>query len=214
MSRRKPKEEPEMLIVSFCDIVTITTAAMFFALLITVQEAVKIPVFKPTPRARILDNKIAVFFECSNKQVFYIDKAGLDDQVEKLMKSLNLSPGNRSGDPAALAKVISATDVGNENYKVNPSYLLAAVMALELRPDAHGDATNTIAKADSKFHVYLRQLNAEKQYVVFLVRDDSFDIFRHARKQADQAGFDVGWELLGENEPIKFGSGGAIVPAG
>ena len=47
MAKRKKEGEPEMLIVSFCDIVTITTAAMFFAMLITVQESVKVPVIRP-----------------------------------------------------------------------------------------------------------------------------------------------------------------------
>ena len=69
MSRRKPKEEPELLIVSFCDIVTITTAAMFFAMLITVQRAVKIPIYQPPPMAHIAKTpdgaeKQPIFFDC------------------------------------------------------------------------------------------------------------------------------------------------------
>src|ERR1043166_594266 len=103
MARRKKKGEPEMLIVSFCDIVTITTAAMFFAMLITVQEAIKIPIFRPTPRA-VPSNKQAVFFECRSNEVFYIDKEGLDSQVAKLLSTVG---GNvRSGDLQQFIKVV------------------------------------------------------------------------------------------------------------
>src|SRR5438093_4732773 len=134
MPRRKKKGEPEMLIVSFCDIVTITTAAMFFAMLITVQEAVKIPVFRPTPRA-IPSNKQAVFFECRSNEVFYIDKEGLDSQVAKLLSTVGSA---RSGDLQQFIKIIQGQEVGNMYYKVIPSYLLTAIMALEPRIDSVG----------------------------------------------------------------------------
>src|SRR6185436_17940816 len=103
MAKRKKKGEPEMLIVSFCDIVTITTAAMFFAMLITVQEAVKVPIIKPIPKGA-LTGKQAVFFECRSNEVFYIDKEGLDVQVKKLLETL--SPNVRSGDVAQFLKAI------------------------------------------------------------------------------------------------------------
>src|SRR6266404_363234 len=124
--RRIKKGEPEMLIVSFCDIVTITTAALFFAMLITVQEAVKIPVFRPTPRAKIT-SKQGVFFECRTNQLFFVDKAGLDDQVTQLMSKLN--PGIRGGDfESFLTKALQGPEVGNAYYKVNPRYLLLGQM--------------------------------------------------------------------------------------
>src|SRR5437667_5852449 len=107
MAKRRKKGEPEMLIVSFCDIVTITTAAMFFAMLITVQEAVKIPVFKPTPRATIT-NKQPVFFECRANEVFYLDKEGLDAQVAKALGTL--SPGVR-GDMQNILKLFQGQEI-------------------------------------------------------------------------------------------------------
>jgi len=211
MARKRIKKgEPEMLIVSFCDIVTITTAALFFAMIMTLQEAVKIPVFRPTPRAAIT-NKQPVFFECRNGEVFFIDKAGLDDQVTKLVSTLN--PGVRGGDMSQFLKVIQGQEVGNEYYKVNPSYLLTGLVALEARPDVHGESAEDIANAKSKFQDLLAGMDNKSQYVAFLVRDDSFSVFRTARQIADKAGFDVGWELLGQDEPIKFGSSGSQIMA-
>src|SRR5436309_8073400 len=208
MPKRRKKGEPEMLIVSFCDIVTITTAAMFFAMLITVQEAVKIPVFKPTPRAK-LTNKQPVFFECRGNEVFYLDKDGLDGQVAKLLSTL--SPNVRGGDIRQFMKAIQGQEVGNEYYKVNPNYLLAALMALDPRPGAKGETPDDLPQPNGKFQAILRQLDAKSQYVAFLVRDDSFDVFRRGRSVAFKSGFETGWELLGADEPIKFGQGGAQV---
>jgi hypothetical protein len=208
MAKRIKKGEPEMLIVSFCDIVTITTAAMFFAMLITVQEAVKIPVFRPTPRSISTDKQVA-WFECRNNELFYVDKAGLDDQVAELLSSI--TPGVRGGDLTGFLKAIQGRQVTNQYYKVNPSYLLTAIVALEPRSDAPGETVDDLDRPNSKFAYILSQLDMKKRYVAFLVRDDSFVVFRKARQVADKIGFDTGWELLGIDEPIKFGAGGQSV---
>jgi len=206
--RRKHKGEPEMLIVSFCDIVTITTAALFFCLLVTVQEAVKIPVLRPTPRAKV-SSKQGVFFECRDNQLYFVDKAGLDDQVEKLMSTLN--PGVRGGDLESFLKAIQGQEVGNLYYKVDPRYLLVGRMGLEARPGIPGETLEELADPNSKFQAILSQLDKDHQYIAFLVRDDSFTVFRKARQVADDTGLDTGWELLGIDEPIKFGEGGTQI---
>jgi hypothetical protein len=207
--RRIKKGEPELLIVSFCDIVTVTTAALFFAMLITVQEAVKIPVFRPTPRAKIT-SKQGMFFECRTNQLFFVDKAGLDDQVEKLMSTLN--PGIRGGDLESFLKAVQGQEVGNAYYKVDARYLLVGRMGLEPRTGVPGETMTDLENPNvSKFQAILSQLDKTNQYVAFLVRDDSFTVFRKARQLADDAGFDTGWELLGIDEPIKFGEGGTAI---
>lgn len=206
--RRIKKGEPEMLIVSFCDIVTITTAALFFCLLVTVQEAVKVPVFRPTPLAKV-SNKEGIFFECRNNQLYFVDKAGLDDQVEELMSKLN--PGVRGGDIESFLKAIQGQEVGNPYYRVDPRFLLVGKMALEARTNVSGEVISELDNPNSKYEAILSQLVKDKQYVAFLVRDDSFTVFRKAREVADGLGLDTGWELLGIDEPIKFGAGGSAI---
>jgi hypothetical protein len=206
--RRKRKGEPELLIVSFCDIVTITTAALFFCLIVTVQEAVKVPIFRPTPLAKV-SSKQGIFFECRNDQLFFVDMAGLDGQVEDLMSKLN--PGVRGGDLGSFVKAIQDQDIGNAYYKVDPRYLLVGKMGLEPRPGTSGEGTGDLENANSKYQAMLSLLDKDKQYIAFLVRDDSFDVFRKARQVADSLGLDTGWELLGIDEPIKFGEGGTAI---
>lgn len=197
-----------MLIISFCDIITISTAALLLALFVTVQLAVKIPVFKPTPRSTP-SSKQAVFFECRDDRLFFIDKAGLDEQVEELMSKLN--PEVRGGDLGSFLKAIQGQEVGNSYYKVDPQYLLVGRMSLEPRAGIIGETANDLENRTSKYLAMLTLLDKDKQYVAFLVRDDSFGVFRKARHMADSLGLDTGWELLGVDEPIKFGEGGTAI---
>lgn len=162
-----------------------------------------------TPKA-IATHKSPAFFECHKDQVFYVDKDGLDSQVAKLLSSLG---GNfRGGELAPFLKLIQGQDIGNEYYKVDPKYLLVGVMALEAREGGRGETANQLEATNSKLRAALAQIDPQNQYVAFLVRDDSFNVFRKAREFTDRQGYDTGWELLGSDEPIKFGQGTAIMP--
>jgi hypothetical protein len=206
--RRIRKGEPELLIVSFCDIVTITTAALFFAMLITVQQSVKIPIFRPTPRAKIT-SKQGIMFECRTNELFFVDTAGLQDQVQEQMSTLD--PSVRGGDIESFLKAIQGKQVGNKYYTVDPRYLLVGKMGLEARPGVAGESITELDDRRGDFQEVLSRLDKSKQYIAFLVRDDSFSVFRKARQIADAAGFETGWELLGVDEPIKFGEGGTAI---
>ena len=85
-------------------------------------------------------------------------------------------------------------------------------MGLEARSGVPGETITDLENANNgKFQAILSQLDKDRQYIAFLVRDDSFNVFRRARQLADEAGFDTGWELLGIDEPIKFGEGGTAI---
>ncbi|MBM3858076.1 MAG: hypothetical protein FJ395_00325 [Verrucomicrobia bacterium] len=208
MAARIKKSDPEMLLTSFCDILTISISALFMATIITVFEATKVPELRMTPKT-IVTGKTAYFFECRNNELFNVNKAALDDQVAELLNSV--TPGVRSGDLSGFLKALLGRQVTNEYYRVNPSYLLTAIMALEPREEARGESVEDVDRAAGKFQIILNQLDPQKQYIAFLVRDDSFQVFRKARFLADERGFDTGWEMLGIDEPIKFGAGGQVV---
>ncbi len=198
---RKPA--PELLLVSFCDILTISISGLFMATIITVYEATKIPELSMVPRA-IATDKVPVFFECRRNELFPVGKDELDQKVAELLSSLR--PNVRGGDLSQFLKAIEGQKVGNEYYDVEPRYLLLGQMAVEPKTNAPpGESIATLDRSDSKFWKWLSAVNTGSQYVAFLVRDDSFDIFKKARELADRAGWDTGWELLGEGEPIKFG---------
>jgi len=207
MARIK-KADPELLLVSFCDILTISISALFMATIVTVFEATKVPELSMVPMAMATE-KTAVFFECRSNEVFAVDLGRLQEQVAEVLKSVD--PAASRGGMADMLKVIQGRQITNQYYRVNPSYLLTGTVALQPRPDATGETFDQIQRPVSKFQLNLREIDPARFYVAFLVRDDSFDVFRKARETADKIGFDVGWELLGADEPIKFGAGGTAL---
>ena len=174
------------------------------------QPMLRFPPLLMNPRHRAApSNKQAEFFECRNNQVFYIDKPNLDSQVEKMLTAI--SPDMRSRDLNGFLKVIQSAQVGNEFYTVNHNYLMTAIIAIEVRPGVAGEPVTTIPDPNGKFQKTLGKWNTNERHIAFMVRDDSFQVFRLAREICEKLGFDVGWELLGEGEPIKFGAGGTAI---
>ena len=242
MPKRPKAGDPELLLVSFCDIVTVTTAALFMAMVITIQEAMKVPVLKSAPRAKsVIVRKTAassgaasagesamtsyqktpVYFECRTGMMFPVNYEELYQQT----KAARAGAGTKAAQAAAQTEAtdksqfaflnnMQSQEIGNDYYRVQPSFLMLGQMVLEPRPDAKGETEKEIEnKSSSKFFAALRKVDKVKQYIVFLVRDDSFALFKACRRFVQQEGYDSGWEYLDDDQLIKFGGfGGALVP--
>ncbi len=226
---RKPKpEEPELLLVPFCDVVTVITSALFMTMIITIQEAMKVPVLNPTPRMKTdivavgpsstnaamgstvgaagvkktVTAKLApVYFECRGNELFPVDLPALKSQLANLKKPTGTST---NGGLQGIAQ-IQEQEIGDDYYRINTTRLLVGELALEPRTGAKGVKLREVTGFTGAFPPLLRKVNREKQYVVFLVRDDSFEIFREARQMVHKDGYNSGWEYLGPNDLIKFG---------
>jgi hypothetical protein len=245
MPKRPKAGDPELLLVSFCDIVTVTTAALFMAMVITIQEAMKVPVLKSTPRAKSTVvrkaissvtsasgdkeagvasfQKTPVYFECRNSMMFPVNyeelyqqtKAARTGAAKKTDEAANKA-GSTSTEKSQFAFLnnMQNQEIGNDYYRVQPSFLMLGQMVLEPRIDAKGETEDEVNnKNKSKFFAALHKVDKNKQYVVFLVRDDSFPLFKTCRRFVQQEGYDSGWEYLDDDQLIKFGGfGGALVP--
>ena len=154
---------------------------------------------KPVVRA-VITSKSSVFFECRDNEVFFVDKDGLAAQHAKLLTSAGPGANNEE-----FLKAIQSHEVGNEYYTIDFHIPMISRLALEPRPGAHGERATELDYPGGKFRTTLAQLNAGSRYIVFLLRDDGFVVFRRARAIAEEAGFDTGWELMGKDEEIKFG---------
>jgi hypothetical protein len=198
---RPKKEGPELLLVSFCDIVTVTMSSLFMALLIVIDQSSKTPALRHTPIAQAVTN-MPVYFECRANQVFPIDRAKLAEALKNMTNSVAKAPGgsNTLSSLSGLGQLMMQ-DVGNEYYQIDTRYLLLGQMALLPRTNATGIKSADIT---NKFGAVIAPINKYNQYLVFLVRDDSFLAFRKARDVAVKSGFLSGWEYLGREEPITF----------
>jgi hypothetical protein len=170
-----------------------------------VQEGFSgVGIFAPRPPAKAT-TKQPVFFECRDDQVFWIDKTRLDDQIAAGLKAFL-----RSDTKSQLA-AITSLNITNECYSVVKSYLTNTILALEPKPGVRGDTAASMEWPTSRYQLVLKDLDRNKAYAVFLVRSNGYEVFHSARSLAEKKGFENGWELLDENEPIKFGTGGHSV---
>ena len=64
-------------------------------------------------------------------------------------------------------------------------------------------------KLDGEFHKLIGGMDRDKEMITFLLRCDSIQVFRSARAIAHQYGINVTFEVLDDDDPIKFGLGGS-----
>ena len=148
--------------------------------------------------------KQPAYFECRAEQVFYVDKQELYDKIVQALSTLThgeKTSGFNFGD------AIPKKDFGNEYYKILPAYILVMTIGLEPKPEIRGDDKDSLKNPHSMFQCYLQQFKPNNHRIVIFLRANSLKIFHQVREIMKKRGFDVTWELLDEDEPIKIGTG-------
>lgn len=187
-----------MLLVSFCDIVTITICAMFMAMIVVIDESSKIPVIVPVPVLRPTTNA-PVYFECRDKMVFPIDLPSLLQTFAKYTNDYK-----KGGGATDIEKLMSL-DVGNDFYRLDPGLATMGFLGLQPRAGAKGTPLSAmLASPTNTFTLSLLNIHTNSQYCVFFVRDSGFNVFRMCRDLAVKRGFHHGWEYVSRDEPITF----------
>jgi biopolymer transport protein ExbD len=134
MSGRKKKGNPDLNVVSFCDIVTVSMVAMFMALIIVIDQALRTPEIRPTPLATPTTNT-PVFFECRNNQVYVIDRRELMDELQRSTRELRKK---NTGQADAFLQEAMEQDIGNRFYRMDIGFLMMGVVALLPRDKVEG----------------------------------------------------------------------------
>ncbi len=201
MAKYKKKNDPELMLISFCDIVTVTCVALFMAVIIVIWEALKTPEIRATPLAAATTNA-PVYFECRNNQVYPVNR---DAFLQQIKESAARRSGTGAGSNAEQGlQRLMQLDLADEYYKVSNNHLLVGLVALQPRPEAAGLSEEVAVSTNGLFLRTLRERSPDSHYVVFFVRDDSFPVFRKVRDLAAKAGWNSGWEYLDRTEPLTF----------
>jgi hypothetical protein len=74
-----------------------------------------------------------------------------------------------------------------------------------------GDRISDLSRRDGVFQQHLAKANPSRQWVLFVVRPDSFEALRVARQVAKQLGFNCGWDPIPQEEMIGFSPSGRHV---
>ena len=196
---------------SFLDILTNTVGVLMFislfATLIATGSSPKTKVTIQTPLSSPTE-KSSLWFEISGNKVSHLN---LRDVREKEIELTSNLPNCNKASGQANYQSCQLSLLGRQsNFRTDTdSYQVRAVdrgVSLLFQPKSPdiGENTTQLTKAESNYQQVLAQFDPQEDYLIFIVRPDSFEAFRTARKQAWDAGYDVGWEPHPTGEPIKI----------
>ena len=217
--RRNNNQSLSQNLDSFLDILTNTVGVlMFISLFVTLiatgtspktSVTIQTPLSTPT-------NKESLWFELKGNKVSHLDLRQVRE--EEIELSGNLPNCNKPNSNAAdytsrqniyqscLLSVVGRQSnfrTSTKNYRVK-TVDRGVSLLFEPQSESIGETTAQLTAPNSNFKQVLSRFNPKKDYLVFVVRPDSFEAFRAARKEAWDAGYEVGWEPHPENAPIKI----------
>ncbi len=228
MRRRRARysfTQPENNLDSFLDILTNTVGVLTFIGLFVSLVAVEAGSIIRTPLTRKTD-KESYFLEVRGNEIIDLNsslkevESELEETVAALPKCIQPSfPSSIYLYEYYLERFAEYTRCLQQNYETlanfsiqtnhyNVKVDLAGGTVYEPRDESRGESASEINEGNSRFQEILAQLDPEKKYLAFIVRPDSYEIFRLARKLAWKEEFDVGWEPQQQELPLVFGSSG------
>ena len=210
---------------SFLDILTNTVGVlMFISLFVTLIATGSSPKTKVTIQTPLASStkKDSLWFEIKNNKVAYLDLRQVREKELELSGNLpNCNKPEGGGDLSNYESCLFSVLGRQNNFRLSTdNYQVKTVengLSLEFKPiSAEVGETNTqLATNGSQFRKVLAQADAKKEYLIFIVRPDSFETFRAARKQAWEAGYEVAWEPHPIDESIRIRTIlGSEVPGG
>lgn len=144
-----------------------------------------------------------IYVECRGNELFLIPVEELSSLARRRVAEARGTAG------VADAVRLEAMPVTNEHFQVDLRHFLAVGGSrLAIRPvaGAHGYPLRdpAVEPRDGWFGQLLQRMNHEGEMIQFLVRDDSFRVFKNARTLALYAGAEVAFELLTVEEAVSF----------
>ena len=134
----------------------------------------------------------------------------MDEELARIEKEA-------AGSKDKMIQMLSEAMIETDYYKVDLSYALAGQSLLIPKPEAVGLDLEHITASTMEtttlpgwLDTLVKQLNPDEDIVTFLVRDDSFRVFKKARGLAWLMKVEVSYELLDMSDPIKLGLGGEV----
>ncbi len=219
-SRRRNNQITQNL-DSFLDVLTNTVGVLMFislfVTLIATGGSSKTNITIQTPLSSPTD-KDSLWFEIKDNKVSYLDLRQVREKELELSSNLPncnkplTSPNapdygfRQDNYQSCLFSIMGRQSnfrTNTENYSVRT---VDNGVSLVFNPISNevGENSTQITTADSQFQQVLSRNDSSKDYLIFIVRPDSFEAFREARKKAWEAGYQVGWEPHPQDAPIKI----------
>lgn len=194
---------------SFLDIMTCLVGVLVLIIILTGLDAATIQVVIPTPMEYDTEKR-PIFIEARNNELFRVPVTELQAEVDVAMRRLrDEAAGNRD----RLFQMMQDLDLEYEGFRVDLSYFLMGQFGILPVEETPGYALRDWNRETARdwFGSILANMDTEEEFLSFIVRDDSFEVFKIARHLAWLADAHVGYELVPREEPIRFGASGLRV---
>ncbi len=188
---------------SFMDIVTNVIGALFFVLVYVVLSSISAKGKVVLPMVETADTE-RVYFECRAGTVLNPDVDGLEADLERLLTQT----GEEGLSQQELVSKANAAGIRNPFYTFRLELAGGGIRRVyDMVPGSKGEPESEIAAPESQFRKALSALDPSRQHVYFIVRTDSFEVFRAARRLAAQQGLAIGWGPLAADGPFVIDPG-------
>ncbi|MEM7395265.1 MAG: hypothetical protein AAF492_23270, partial [Verrucomicrobiota bacterium] len=155
-------------------------------------------------------DKRPLFIECRNNELFLIPLEELNTIADSTLNKIAAKEHINTKDIYRIAAETS--DAKSDHYVVDLTYRLIGQTVIDPIPDVAGyplaakyGPGGDGEPEDGWYMKIISEFNKDDQMLSFIVRDDSFRVFKIARALAWMERIDVSYELLPNGEQIKFG---------
>jgi hypothetical protein len=208
MSRRVYQRGVALSLDSFLDIVTNSVGVLILVAVVTVLTAGDIslslgtPILHPAPTGAE-----RIVFECRRQRVARLPEKEVNQQFERLMKG----GGKEKVDVSDVEYLLGSGSLRDAAFRVKIHVEQGTPFLIyEPRNDVQGETLEEIKNPTSEYQRRIKGADPKTYYLFFIVRDDSFEVFREARRIAATGGLAVGWYPKLLSEPLLFSSGATI----
>lgn len=195
---------PSINLDAFLDILTCLQGILILVIISTGIDAAQTKVLIPTPIEK-QSTKKPVYMECRGDLIYPMDIVGLGKEARTRINQMTVAAG---GDQMKLLQNMTEVRVTNDYYEVDLSYYMLGQLVVKPRKDATAagfalEERATMA-SDNFLTRALKQVDAEKERVVLVVRDDSFSVFKVAQRLAFLSKVELVVQIYDVREPLRF----------
>lgn len=203
----RARRSASVVLDSFLDIMTCMLGALMMVILLTSIDASQIRILIPTPMEHYTNLK-PVFIECRNNEMFIVPVTELRNMA---VDELNRIAKEAAGETGQMLQRLAEAEVQTDEYRVDLTFALLGQFAVYPILTARGYRLENVRDEGPSdwYGRILSRVDKNAEMLTFLVRDDSYEVFKKARTLAWTYKTEVSYELLDLEAPIKFGLGGS-----
>jgi hypothetical protein len=191
---------------SFLDILTCLQGVLMLIIITTGIDAAQTKVIMATP-IELPGNERPVYIEARNEQLFVVPVDQARTAIREKQREI-IRKRREQQTTVDIMEAVGSADVDIGDYTVDFTRFLAGQIAMIPKEESVGYSfENHLTEVDNPtnwFGSIIANMDKDNERINFLVRDDSYDIFKLARLAAWSRDIKVTYSLIPRNEPLTF----------